>query len=319
MPDRLFLGVDGGQSSTTALIANEKGNVIGRGAGGPCNHVAAEEGRRKFLSAVGDCLGQACEQAGLSAATVQFAGACFGLSGGAEDKAPYIYELVRSEQYKLTHDGEIALTGATGGLPGIIIIAGTGSFAFGKNADGVTGRSGGWGYIYGDEGGAFDLTRQALRAALRYEEGWGPKTQLRAMLLEATGTTSANQLLHLFYSDTPRSKVAAYAPLVAQAAEAGDTVAADIIARAAGELTRYVAGVYQQLFQPGDSPRISFIGGVFGNLRLLDLFTAEIQRTISKDMRPPLYEPVVGALLEAMRLAGCNPAIEPALPGAKAS
>src|SRR5882724_8342901 len=189
---RLYLGVDGGQSSTTALIAGETGGIVGRGRGGPCNHVTTAEGRAKFLSAVGDCLEQACREAGIDATTVQFAAVCLGLSGGGEDKEPYVRELIRSERYKITHDAEIALTGATAGEPGIIIIAGTGSMAFGSNARGETARAGGWGYIFGDEGGAFDLARRALRAALEQEEGWGAETSLRQLLLEETGAASAN-------------------------------------------------------------------------------------------------------------------------------
>jgi N-acetylglucosamine kinase-like BadF-type ATPase len=304
LPDRLYLGVDGGQSSTTAFIANEHGRILGRGVGGPCNHASAVEGRRKFLSAVGDCLRQACEEAGLSTDTVRFSATCFGLSGGAEDKAAFIYELVRSEKYKLTHDGEIALTGATGGAPGIIIIAGTGSFAFGRNASGVTGRSGGWGYIYGDEGGAFDLTRRALRAALRQEEGWGPETLLRQLLLQATGTTSADQLLHQFYADVPRSTVATYAPLVTRAAQDGDAVASSILEEAASALCGYVRGVYRQLFGPDDAPRVSHIGGVFQSQLLLHRFATEVRKTISPDFGPPLYPPVLGAVLEAFGLDG---------------
>lgn len=301
---RLFLGVDGGQSSTTAWIADERGGVIGRGLGGPCNHARAAEGRRKFLSAVGDCLRQACQQAELSAETVQFEAVCFGLSGGAEDKADYIYEVIRSRQYKVTHDGEIALTGATGGRPGIIIIGGTGSFAFGKNAEGVTARSGGWGYVFGDEGGGFDLTRRALRAALRMEEGWGPETALRQALLEATSTASANQLLHDFYADVPRATVAGYAPLITQAAEQGDAVAAEILNDAARELSRYVAGVYGQLFTPGTTVAVRYIGGVFQSQLLVSRFAHELKRIVNADVGPPRYLPVAGALLESFQMAG---------------
>jgi N-acetylglucosamine kinase-like BadF-type ATPase len=95
----LFLGVDGGQSSTVALIANSQGKVLGRGVGGPCNHASADEGRRKFLSAVSDCLEQASIQAGFSAREITFEAVCFGLSGGAEDKSAYVRELIRSKQY----------------------------------------------------------------------------------------------------------------------------------------------------------------------------------------------------------------------------
>src|SRR5208282_6278819 len=104
---------------------------------------------------------------------------------------------LRAEQMMVTTDAAIALSGATATGQGIAAIAGTGSIAFGRNAEGRTARTGGWGYIFGDEGGAFDIARQALRAALRMEEGWGPETALRRMLLEATGAATVNQAQHL--------------------------------------------------------------------------------------------------------------------------
>ena len=92
------------------------------------------------------------------------------------DKEAFVKELIASDKYKLTHDAEIALIGATAGQPGIIVIAGTGSIAFGRNAQMQTARAGGWGYIFGDEGGGFDIAKNALRRALQFEEGWGPAT-----------------------------------------------------------------------------------------------------------------------------------------------
>ena len=133
-----YLGIDGGQSSTAALIADETGRVVGHGVGGPCNHVRGDEARAKFLKVMDDCLGKACEQAGLNAKQVDFAAACLGFSGGAEDKEQYAREAIRSRQWKITHDAEIALTGATAGQAGIMVIAGTGSMAFGKNSKGET-------------------------------------------------------------------------------------------------------------------------------------------------------------------------------------
>ena len=91
----------------------------------------------------------------------------------------------------------VALAGAHAGEPGIITVAGTGTISFGRNAAGKYARAGGWGYVYGDEGGGFDIVRQAVRAILRYEEGWGPPTLLTAKLLEATGMKLANDLLHV--------------------------------------------------------------------------------------------------------------------------
>jgi N-acetylglucosamine kinase-like BadF-type ATPase len=304
MPE-FYLGIDGGQSSTTALIADDSGRVLGRGKGGPCNHVAASEGRAKFRSAVGDCVRQACEQAGLDSTAVIFASACFGFSGGPEDKDVYARELIRSRRYKITHDAEIALWGATAGEPGIIIIAGTGSMAFGRNEHGETSRAGGWGYVFGDEGGAFDLVRRALRAALQCEEGWGAETTLKARLLHATGAPSVNALLHAFYTaEYPRTRVATLAPEVSEAADEGDEVADDILHSASAELVRYTEGVYRKLFRENERPPVAYIGGVFRSGRLCTYFSDLIERRISCNAIPPKLQPAAGALLEALRLDG---------------
>jgi hypothetical protein len=121
---KLFLGVDGGQSSTTALIGDEAGRVVGFGRGGPCNHVGAAEGRAKFLNAIGGCLGEALKQAG--AEGPRFEGACLGFSGGPADKEALVRELLTAEHLFVTHDALIGQVGACAGEPGLITIAGTG-------------------------------------------------------------------------------------------------------------------------------------------------------------------------------------------------
>ena len=92
-----------------------------------------------------------------------------------------------------------------------------------------TARAGGWGYIFGDEGGGFDLARQALRRALQSEEGWGPATMLHKVLLEVSGAPSANALMHQFYNQFDRKQIATYAKLVSAAAEEGDQVALEVL------------------------------------------------------------------------------------------
>src|SRR5271170_3162872 len=129
---RLFIGVDGGQSSTTALIGDETGRVLGVGQGGPCNHIGASEGAAKLTRAVEECLAKACDQSGLDPAQVEFTAACFGMSGGPDDKEALLVRILRARKLVVTHDGMIALAGATAGGHGIIVIAGTGSLAFGR-------------------------------------------------------------------------------------------------------------------------------------------------------------------------------------------
>ena len=301
---RFYLGVDGGQSSTKALLADETGKVIGRGRGGPCNHVASAEGRSKFLSAVGDCLRQAYHEAGLESTSIHFASVCLGLSGGMEDKEAYTKELIASDRYKLTHDAEIALSGGTAGQPGIIIIAGTGSIAFGRNPEMKTARAGGWGYVFGDEGGGFDLVRQALRGALQFEEGWGRPTLLHKALLEVSGATTANALMHQMYNKFDRTQIASYAPLVTTAAEQGDQVALEVLKTAAAQLTSYVAGVYDQLFKKSETVQIVAVGGVFKSHLLMQQLMQNIYSSLLCPTGNPQLSPAAGALLEALRQDG---------------
>jgi N-acetylglucosamine kinase-like BadF-type ATPase len=301
---RTFLGVDGGQSSTTALVGDESGRVIGTGHAGPCNHAGAAEGREKFVRALTACVQQALEQAGENG-DARFEAACMGFSGGPADKDALAREIVKSEKYAITHDALIALVGATGGEPGVVVIAGTGSIAFGRNLQGRTARAGGWGYAFGDEGGAFDLARQALRAVLRRDEGWGPPTALRDALLEATGAGNANDLLHRFYTDEyPRARIAEFATLVDQVALAGDAVARDILNGAAQSLAAIASAVREQLFAAGEIVTIAHVGGAFQSAMLRERFRMLAELHDGNRASGPRFSPAAGALIEAYRIAG---------------
>ena len=306
-----FLGIDGGQSSTTAVIGDARGRVVGIGRGGPCNHVEGPEGGPKFRNAIGGCLAAACTAAGVDPAQVQFASACAGFSGGPADKAVLLGELVRAEKLDVTTDAVIALSGATAGRPGMIAIAGTGSIAYGRNAARKFARAGGWGYIFGDEGGGFDITRQAVRAMLRHEEGWGPATRLTEILLAETGSRDANELMHRFYTvDFSRPKIASYSKLVDRAAMEGDTVAQQILLNAAQQLATAVSAVRSQLFEQREPAQVAFIGGVFRSELLLDRFRMLVELEDGNEAVEPKYEPAAGALIEAYSAAGLAPELE---------
>jgi N-acetylglucosamine kinase-like BadF-type ATPase len=300
-----YLGVDGGQSSTVALVGDQSGAVLGLGRSGPCNHVTGPEARTHFDSAIGDAVAQACRAASLDPPSTTFAAACLGFSGGTADKENYTRALIRANQLIVTHDAAIALSGAIAGEPGIITISGTGSMIFGRNSRGVEARAGGWGYVYGDEGSGFDLTRQALRAALRHEEGWGPQTVLRDLLLRATGAASVNDLLHRFYTpEFSRPQIAALSVLVSEAAEQGDREAERLLFDAATQLVNYVEGVHHCLFDPGTAVPIAYSGGVFKSRLLLREFVRSVHYRLDSRPMAPIHGPAAGALIEALRLDG---------------
>jgi N-acetylglucosamine kinase-like BadF-type ATPase len=313
-----FLGVDGGQSSTIAVIGDSQGRILGWATAGPCNHVAAAEARAKFLGTMRECVANAGAQAGIDPRDLRFRAACLGMSGGPEDKAALLREAVAAEHLIVTHDARIALAGAMSGGPGTIVIAGTGSIAYGENERRESARAGGWGYIFGDEGSGFDIVRQALRAILRQHEGWGPRTALTPALLETTETTDANAALHRFYTpEWPRSRVAALARVVGDIAEEGDPVAVEILHGAAHSLAMLAASVRRQLWSDNSVSKVAWVGGVFNSAIVLERFRTltELEGTVSA--AAPCHAPATGALLLAWRAAGVLSVPEP-MPGLKA-
>jgi N-acetylglucosamine kinase-like BadF-type ATPase len=297
--------VDGGQSTTTALIGDATGFVVGCGRGGPCNHVAGPEARQRFAGAIGSCVRAALAQAGEPEDRRSFQAACFGFSGGPADKEPLIREMFEIGTLGVTTDALIALSGAAAGRPGIIVIAGTGSIAFGRNSRCDTARAGGWGYVFGDEGGAFDITRQALRAALRQHEGWGPRTALHDRLLSETGARDANELLHRFYTpEFSRPRIAAMATIVDQAAREGDEVARKILESEAQALASFAGAVRARIFRQGEDAVVAHVGGVYRSDIVRERFRMLVELTGGNRCIEPVYGPAAGALLEAYRSAG---------------
>jgi len=214
---------------------------------------------------------------------------------------------VESARTILTDDAAIALRGALAESPGLVTIAGTGSIAFGRDASGRTARAGGWGFVFGDEGGAFDIARRALRAALRLEEGWGPETLLRSVLLDASGARDVNDLLHRCYTaEFSRARIAAFARLVDSAAEHGDTCARVILDDAARELALIARAVRERLFPAPSAAIVSYVGGVFRSRAVLARFRELIEQDGAR-LAPPAHGPAAGALLEAYRAAGIAP------------
>ena len=303
---RFFLGLDGGQSHTTVVIGDESGQVVGTGSAGPANYAGSEDTREKAEAAIGEAVSGALDDAGLDGAT-RFAAACCGMSGGADPSRDLLSRRIHTEQLEVVTDAQIALWGATDAGPGIVVIAGTGSIAWGENRAGKTARAGGWGYAFGDEGGAFDIVRQAMRAALKTEEGWGAEASLRTLFLENSGASTMNDLLHRFYADgLPRDEIAALAPLVDQAAEGGDEAARAVLDAAGRDLARLAEAVRGQLFAADDRVTIAYSGGVFRSARVLEAFRVRLTENVREPntVVAPRWDPARGALLRACGATG---------------
>lgn len=226
------------------------------------------------------------------------------MSGGPEGKRRILRELTPAEVVEVTSDAEAALVGATAGGAGVAVVAGTGSIALARNAEGHRARSGGWGYIFGDEGGAFDIARRALRRALAAEEGWGPPTALLELFRRQVSVGTANEALHRFYTAAwPRDRIARLAPQVDREAERGDPQAREVLREAGVALAGLAAHAARSMPGGGCGLVVYPCGGVFCSRRVASAFSAAT-RERGFEIGAPAHNPIIGALLLAYRARG---------------
>src|SRR5437870_9299577 len=178
-----FLGVDGGASKTAALVTDDQGKSLGDGVAGPSNHlrVGIETAARNIERAVNKAV------VAPDVATREIVWAYCGIAGA--DHPAHRQEVVDSLEiffprgnFTVDNDARIALTGAVGFGSGVVVIAGTGSVAFGRSEDGREARAGGWGPKIGDEGSGYAMARDGLTAIVRAYDGRGPATKMTDML-----------------------------------------------------------------------------------------------------------------------------------------
>ena len=297
---RYVVGIDGGQSSTTAVVVDEKGVVRGRGTAGPADHVDEPPGSRKFADACTAALARALEAAGLSRDT-RFAAVHVGLSGYDErfDGAQPVFA---ADSVRVEHDAPVALAGAVQTLPAVVVIAGTGSVAYGKSAEGLSARTGGWGYLFGDAGSAFAVARDALAHAMSADDR-GARSPLGDAALAyfdvqnlRTLATEAN------VGRMSRARVASFARVVQDAARLGDPAATSIVDAAATALAELAAATLARLHLTDQAVPVALSGGSFRN----DAFFARTRERLAA-LAPHAqavaarYEPAVGAALLAFR------------------
>ena len=195
----LVMGIDGGGSTTVALVATAT-EIIGRGEAGPSNMQAV--GVTRAFNAIEDAVAAAFAAAGRTPATVRHA--VLGLAGADR---PQEQALVRSwaEQFGLAkevdvvNDAQLLFAAGTPEGWGIALVAGTGSIAFGRTPEGKLGRAGGWGYLLGDEGSAYALVMSALQEVVHAADGRGPPTVLTDRLLWAMGGHKPMDLIPAVY------------------------------------------------------------------------------------------------------------------------
>jgi len=301
----IFLGVDGGQSHTEAVIADENGDVLGRGFGGASNHAEHPGGRERLRNAVLASVGEALKNASLlSPEKIVFAAAHFGMTGGADFKREIIGEIVKAGHLRVGHDAPTALFGATAGKPGIVVIAGTGSVVYGENERGESAQIGGLGYLFSDEGSGFWLAAQVVRLAIKEQDGLIEPAGLQELVLDFFERQKIREVTNDFYfSKISRDKLASFAQAAHDAALRGNEVIKEQIKRGALVLVESVVSAARRLKFEESFP-VAGIGGMFRGELMKRYFTESlIESNAAAVYAEPQFSPPFGALLLAYKQA----------------
>ncbi len=296
----LFAGIDGGQSSTVATIGDRSGRVLGRGVAGPADEVGQAADSTRLRDALAGALAAALESASLPR-KAEFAEVVAGISG-YEGRVVGLAPDLPSRSLHLMHDAPIAHAGAFCGAGGAIVIAGTGSVAYVGDGAAPGATYGGWGHLFGDEGSAFWLAREAVAESMRAADREAGQDDARTQaLLGAFGCDSLRGLARDFYGGViTRSALARYAehaiddprwaPLVARGA------------RALADLARAALDAHPSILR-----RAAFAGGLFAS----PAYRGAVAQALagvepSVEIAPARYEPSIGALLLAYARGGLD-------------
>lgn len=270
---KILIGADVGGTKTAAAVMRD-GEIVGR-ADGP--GAAIRPGRALASAAtIAETVRRALSAAGALQGDVLVVGAA---GAGRPAEARELQQALRGEgvaqSVVVTTDIAIALEGALGSGPGIVLAAGTGSIAIARDAAGVSHRAGGYGWQMGDEGSGYAIGRAALGAVSRATDGRGADTALSAKLLEATRSADFDELVRWTATAGP-PEVAALTPHVLAAADAGDPTARAIIHYAAEELAGLVLHLRRTL--GAESPTVALTGGLLANPLLRDALEARLRK-----------------------------------------
>lgn len=292
----LFAGIDGGQSSTQAVVGDERGRVLGRGAAGPCDEVGESERSTKLADALDEALAAAARGAGVPEGThfVSIVAAISGYEGRVHGAPPRL----PSDRVSLMHDAPAAHAGALSGSAGVIVIAGTGSVTYARSDMSEERTLGGWGYVFGDEGSGFWLAREALAAMMRAQDaGNASYDQAREAAYDFFGMDSLRAIARGFHTGAiSRQRLAAFAPVALRREE----FEAIVRAGAVGLGTMACRGLDTYALD-----RVALCGGLTRDRSYYDAIAHVIAtRRPDAAIVPPRYEPVEGALLLAYRKAG---------------
>jgi N-acetylglucosamine kinase-like BadF-type ATPase len=304
----VFLGIDGGGTKTDFLLVDESGRVLATRRDGSAYY--PEIGLDALKAMLVQGMRATMAAGSVSAQDLTFA--CIGLPTYGEDSAliPHLDQIVASilpqTRYRCVNDMVCGWAGALAGRDGINIVAGTGSIGYGE-FEKRTARAGGWGEVFGDEGSAYWVAREALSLFSKMSDGRAPRGAAYEMLREHFKLSVDLDVCAAVYGPPPlpRSEIAALAPLVARAAHAGDQGARRIFEAAAQELAGMVHAIRERLEVPPQALLdVSYSGGMF---QWDDLLTGMLRAALETSGRryefsAPRLTPGAGAAVYAAKL-----------------
>ena len=307
---KTFLGIDGGGTKTDFLLIDETGRVLAAHHGGSAYYL--ETGLDALQSMLAAGIEATLKQAGVEPSGVEFA--FLGLPAHGEDSAllprlnSIAADVLPQSKFRCGNDMVCGWAGALAGTDGINIVAGTGSIAYGEYASRQA-RAGGWGELFSDEGSAYWIAREALTLFSRMSDGREQRAPLYHLMRDRFQLKEDLDLCAVVYGppSLSRSKLAALAPLAAQAAREGDESAKRLFEQAAMHLASIIHAVHDQLHIPeGTTVPVSYSGGMF---KLEDLLKPRLEAALRSGDRSyrfvtPRLPPVAGAALYAAKLAG---------------
>jgi N-acetylglucosamine kinase-like BadF-type ATPase len=304
------IGIDSGGTKTTAILCALDNAILAEAQGGPSNFqiIGVEQSAATILDLIETCCHSVgCKVSQIGAIVAGLAGA--GRPGDQQQMTDGL--LASAEKRNLTlnkirieSDARIALEGAFGGKPGIILIAGTGSIVFGKDDRGKTHRAGGWGRIIGDDGSGYAIGQEAFRAVARYLDDLGGKTKLGKFLDAKYGFKTQEDIINALYKRN--FDVASIAPTVIEAASGGDRIARRILIDGCSGLTELARVVCSKMNKGKNfnKPQLVMTGSLLLNQNIYSrMVRLSIKRNLPHvSIREPESSPVVGAALMAIKL-----------------
>ncbi len=303
---RYFLGLDGGQTKTLAVLSSEDGEVLNVGRGGPSNHLNEPGAYERLSKSVTDSISAACREY----KDIRLSSVFLGMASLDPRVSKIVQTLVSADIVVVENDTVSAWAGATLCDPGVITISGTGSVSFGVNERAERAMSAYWAHLFGDEGSGFDLGRRTLTLAARAFDGRGERTVLLNKVLEHFGVSSMDEVRREIYSESlERHKIAKIAEILITAAKEGDIVAKSEMGHAGVQLAEGAVAVLRKLKLIDTGCIVCPAGGVFeaaGELLKVPYRKSVLQYSPEAIVKDPEFPPVIGSVMLAMKQAGLS-------------